>query len=369
MKILADVGPIYNGQLTGIGYLTDELLEHLSKLSDLHGFAFNFRGKKHIKLNFPVDEQKSLPGKSLTYPRYLKIDLPLSTFFHLKGYDVVLGTNYLLPPTGKVPAVAMVHDLCFVDHPEWVQGRNAHILKTMLPGTLRRSKALVTISEFSAQRIREIYNYKKPILVMGIPPKKSSIKPAKPKNPIIISGKFFLFVGTIEPRKNLSTLLDALELLPTEKQSSFKLVLAGKPGWDPEVLRRLREGNNKNIIYLDYVSEGERIWLYENSVATILPSHYEGFGMTILEALNSGSPTITSDIPPHREILDKSGAYFDSTDIKKLAGILDAFTIGSQRDKVFSEQSKVLRNYDWDKTTQEVHAFIKKVLASPRTVR
>lgn len=363
MKVLADVGPIYNGQPTGIGYFTDELLKHLSKQVDLRGYAFNFRGKKHIKLDFPVEEQKVLPGKSLTYPRYLKLDIPLSVFFKTKGYDVVLGTNFLVPPCGRIPAIPFIHDLNFIDHPEWAQSRNAHVLQTMLPKTLRRSSAIVTISEFSAQRIQDIYNYKKPILVIGIPPKKSLTKPLKPKDNRLKSGKFFLFVGTIEPRKNIRTLFDAYDALPTEMQSEFKLVLAGKPGWDNEIVHRLKSDTNKNIIYLDYVSEAERNWLYVNSVATILSSHYEGFGMTILEALDSGSPTITSDIPPHREILGDKGSFFDCLDTVTLTKLLNNFTNLGFRNQAYLKQRKVLEDYSWQKTTAEVYGFICNVVA------
>ena len=363
MKVLADVGPIYNGQLTGIGYFTDELLKYLSKKVELHGYAFNFCGMKHVKLGFPVLEQKLLPGKLLTYPRYFNIDLPLSMFFSIKNYDVVLGTNFLIPPCGKTATIPFIHDLSFIDHPEWSQGRNAHIHQIMLPKTLKRSSALVTISEFSAQRIREIYDYKKPILVINIPPKKSLAKQTLPISIEILPEKFFLFVGTIEPRKNLRTLIDAYGALPEKAQAEYKLVLAGKPGWDAQIVERLKSGKNKNIVYLDYVSEGERNWLYKNSIGTILPSHYEGFGMTILEALDSGSPTITSDIPPHREILGSSGAYFDCLDTVKLTGLLTDFINPVIRKKALSDQSKILSNYSWQKTAKQVYDFLRDIIA------
>lgn len=366
MKVLADVGPIYNGQLTGIGYFTDELLKYLSKKVELHGYAFNFCGMKHVKLGFPVVEQKLLPGKLLTYPRYFNIDLPLSMFFSIKDYDVVLGTNFLIPPCGKTATIPFIHDLSFIDHPEWSQGRNAHIHQVMLPRTLKRSSAVVTISEFSAQRIREIYNYEKPILVVGIPPKKSPIKSTQPNDSHIQSGKFFLFVGTIEPRKNINILLDAYSALSDDTQSGHKLVVAGKSGWDAEAVRRLKEATNKNIIYLDYVSEAERNWLYANSTATILPSHYEGFGMTILESLDSGSPVIASDIPPHREILGEDGIFFDHLDTRALTNILSNFTKLSYRDAAYSKQCKVLKNYSWQETTSKIHEFICSIVSKTR---
>jgi glycosyltransferase involved in cell wall biosynthesis len=362
MKILADANPVYSGHLTGIGYFTDELLTHLQKYAGVEGFAFNFRESRSPNIKYPVREQKILPGKLLSYPRYLKVDVPLKTFFSLKGVDVVLGTNYILPPTGKVPNIATVHDLCFVDHPEWVQSRNARILRTMLGKTLNRSSGLITISEFSAERIRQVYKYKKPILVVSIPPKKSIAGTKRPAGiEEVVSGSYFLFVSTIEPRKNIKTMLDAFEALPTETQSKHPLVLVGKPGWDPETLERLRSKANHNIHYLDYVSEAERNWLYANAMATIIPSHYEGFGMMTLESLDAGAPTITSDIAPQREILGRLGEYFAPTDTASLKKIMEKFTNTSYREIALQKQSSVLSSYSWDKTAQDVFDFIEKV--------
>jgi len=363
MKILADANPVYTGHLTGVGYFTDELLSSLEKISDLEGFAFNYRGVKSVQTSYKVQQQKTLPGKLLTYPRYAKIDVPLGTFFDLSGANIVLGTNYLLPPTAKIPNIATIHDMCFLDHPEWVRGRNAHILHTMLPKTLKRTSGLITNSEFSAGRIRGIYGYKKPILVISIPPKKSMAGASRPNElNSIKAGKYFLFISTIEPRKNIKTLLDAFELLPVLVQKEFPLILGGKPGWDPESLDRLRGGNNKNIYYLDYVTEAERNWLYQNATVTVIPSHYEGFGMMTLESLDAGTPTIVSDIPPQREILGDTGEYFAPLDVKQLSEILIRFTDKTYRNKALKSQSTVLVKYNWGATAKQVLKFLEEIV-------
>ena len=359
MKILADANPIYSDHLTGIGYFTDELLKYLAKECELKGFAFNFKAKKIISKNFTIQEQRVLPGKLLAIPRYFSLDLPLGLFFKL-DCDLVLGTNFLLPSTGKIKNILVVHDLCFMDHPDWVQGRNAKILRLMLPKTLKRSEGIITISDFSASRIRELYNYEKPILVIGIPAKKSDAGLLVP-NKIENKKNFFLFVSTIEPRKNVNTLLDAYETLPENIQEKHSLILAGKPGWDEKALRRLRLNSNKNIIYLEYVNEAEKNWLYKNALATVVPSHYEGFGMMTLESLDANTPVITSDIPPQREILGSSGQYFEPTDILKLSGLMLDITDPKKREGVLVEQSKILKKYSWDKTAHEVVNFCEEI--------
>ena len=272
----------------------------------------------------------------------------------------MIGANYLIPKSAKTINIPVVYDLCFIDHPEWVQVRNAKILRLMLPKTLKRSEGIITISDFSASRIRELYNYEKPILVIGIPAKKSDAGLLVP-NKIENKKNFFLFVSTIEPRKNVNTLLDAYETLPENIQEKHSLILAGKPGWDEKALRRLRLNSNKNIIYLEYVNEAEKNWLYKNALATVVPSHYEGFGMMTLESLDANTPVITSDIPPQREILGSSGQYFEPADILKLSGLMLDITDPKKREGVLVEQSKILKKYSWDKTAHEVVNFCEEI--------
>ncbi len=361
LKILADANPVYSGRLTGVGYFTEQLLNSLSKQADIEGFAFNFKKRTHPKLGFGVQEKTNIPGKVLSYPRYLGIDVPLRTIFNTSRADIILGTNYLLPPTGRIPAVTTIHDMCFIDHPEWVQGRNAHILKKMLPKTLARVKGVITVSEFSASRLRDIYNYKGPVLVVNIPPRESSAGEKRPSLPTNIPKRFYLLVSTIEPRKNISTLLDAFELLPDELQRKYPLILAGKPGWDPEVLDRLYAKKNPNIYYLDYVSEEERNWLYKNALATIIPSHYEGFGMMALESLVAQTPCITSDIPALREILGKTGQYFQPDDKEELSKLMVQFTKAKFAEDVLAAQRKILSRYSWQDTAEDVINFCREI--------
>lgn len=361
MRILADVSPLFAGPLTGVGYFTDELVKNMSNKADVTGFAFNFRSQKNIDVPYPLIEQTKIPGKILTYPRHASIDLPLKLFFDTRGYDAVLANNFLLPPVGKIPSFIVIHDTCFIDHPEWVQSRNAKILRSMLPRTINRATGIIVMSKFVKERVEKIYKPTCPILTITIPPK---ISKEGMKRPARLGEKsnFFLFVSTIEPRKNISTLLDAFETLQEDLQKKYPLVLAGKPGWDPVTLHRLRSTNNKNIIYLDYVSETERNWLYKNCVATIVPSHYEGFGMMTLESLNAGSPVITSRIPPHQEIMKESGLYFEPSDTMQLARHLVSMTKPSFADKTYKQQVKILREYSWDKVADQVLGFIKSTI-------
>lgn len=338
---------------TGVGYFTKGIIDGLSGQDSLRVSTYQIGGKRD-------GIYSKILLKAYRLFRYAGIDLPLYLSCRTSKQDVVIGANYLIPPTSSDNTIPVIHDLCFIDHPEWVQPRNAFILRKMLKKTITRSAGVITISKFSASRIRAVYGYKKPILVVDIPPV-SNVGGRKKPHQDIIPNKFFLFVGTIEPRKNISTLLEAFESTPRHIQDTYKLVIAGKAGWDPEVLSRLKNGRLNNVIYLDYVSDENKNWLYKNATATIVPSHYEGFGMMTLESLVGGAPVITSEIPPLVEIMGTTGLYFKPSDSTKLSLLIGQMTSSEFRDKIYMKQQLVLDNYSWEKTTQSIESFIEEI--------
>jgi glycosyltransferase involved in cell wall biosynthesis len=362
LKILEDIQPLVDTNTTGIGYFVQQLSLHLAEIDDAELTGYSF-GRTKGPLDMSKYIRPTVLKKIINYSRYISIELPIELFFSTKNIEILLGTNYLIPSSLKqLPKIATIHDLCYVDHPEWVQGRNGYILRKMVPKTLKRASGIIAISDFTAERIRQVYGYKGPILVIDIPPKLSKEVATKPGGLSVENGKYFLFISTIEPRKNISTLLDAYEALPAEIQATYPLILAGKPGWDSEVLVRLTSGGNRNIRYIGYINESERNWLYANATATVVPSHYEGFGMMTLESLIAGAPVITSDIPPQREILGNSGTYFKPVDVEKLTELLIKYTDASFRSSTLKNQSVVLKNYSWQKTAECVFEFLQGVV-------
>jgi len=326
--IVFDANPLV-GKKSGVGYLTQSLIVALANKYpneiELVGHYFNFLNKKDDSSlpsasNIRYKKTTLVPTKLINILRKIKIELPIELFCFEKP-DYYFYTNFVsLPSIRKTRQIVVVHDLSFVDVPEYVSTANASFLKKFVPRSIKRASLVVTISEFSKQRIIEAYSPSAPVVVIPVPPEIKLSNDNSVLKKYKIPKQYLLFVGTIEPRKNLKTLLDAYENI--YKKTGVSLVLVGGKGWkDDALLNQIKSLQDKNfpVISTGYVSDEDKFALFKNATIYIQPSHYEGFGMPILEAMALGTPVVCSDIPVFHETAENSAVYFDQTSSSELA--------------------------------------------------
>lgn len=367
IKVLFDANPMVSGQKSGIGYYVFQLIEALSKNYpeeiELVGHYFNFLGRKNPDLplspNISYKSSKLLPGKILSITRRLGFQLPFELFVKTGG-DIALFPNYVsLPTLQNIKKVIAIHDLCFEDFPQYIQKPNRNFLKRFVPKSVKSASLVITISESTKLAIQKHYAAKSDsILITPIPPAKLfDGKTARPKN-FDLPERFILFVSTLEPRKNYEALARAYSLLPQKIKDAYGLVLAGGYGWEFEEslsqISQLREEGN-SITVTGYVDEPTRACLYKNASLFVMPSHYEGFGIPVLEAMSYDLPVAASDIPVFREVAGQAAAYFDKDDPTDIAKTIEKILI----DKAFRSSLKTkaqsqLKKYDWDSVAADV---------------
>ncbi|MBI4566094.1 MAG: glycosyltransferase family 4 protein [Planctomycetes bacterium] len=231
---------------------------------------------------------------------------------------VFWATTHFLPsrlPQG-LPVVATVHDLVWRDHPETMAWRKRFVAWWLERG-LRRTDRIVCISEFTRQRLTAHFPSLEPIcrvILSGPNPRLAGL--ADVPLPEAVDRPFVLTVGTLEPRKNMALLLEAMRLLP-----DLLLVHCGPIGWN--VAREVALARTlPNVRLLGYQDETVLASLYRRAVAAVFPSMYEGFHLPPLDAASLGCPVIASDIPVHREILGSGAAYVPLRDAAELAGAI-----------------------------------------------
>jgi alpha-1,3-rhamnosyl/mannosyltransferase len=239
------------------------------------------------------------------------------------------------PSLFKTPSIAVIHDLAYLDIPESVSARNRADLMAFVPKTLHISRYALTVSDATAQRLRAVYG-------AGVPPTITTHIPLSPlpeispaeitevKTKYRIENDFILFVGTLEPRKNILGALEAYTELPAALRKTHSLVLAGAIGWNSNAIeRRIAELQSQgyDIVQTGYVDTVSKVALYRSAAAFLLPSFYEGFGMPILEAMSYGLPCVVSDIPVFHEVAGTAAIFcnpHDSHDIaRQLTRVLD----------------------------------------------
>ena len=253
-------------------------------------------------------------GLYLRLWRYLP--LPYSLFFPKKA-DVNVFFNYDLPPGVKGKAVVYVHDMTCFRYPETMDKTVLRLLRRNLADSCRRADAIVTISDFSRAEI---------LAFLDVPPEKLRVVPCGVDHSLFcprtdlqalealkrrlgIAGDYFLYVGTLEPRKNLPLLLQAFEALSQREADCPLLVLAGASGWrNTELSLALRSPALRGrVVCVGYLPREELPVLMSGAVAFVYPSLYEGFGMPPLEAMACGTPVIVSDRASLPEVVGEAG--------------------------------------------------------------
>jgi glycosyltransferase involved in cell wall biosynthesis len=228
-------------------------------------------------------------------------------------------------PLGVSRQVLTVHDVSSLDHPEWFERKFALWYATMLPRLIRKVRAVITVSQFSKDRIVQLTGVKPErvsVIFNGVDQRFHPADPgtiAKVKADFELDSPYVLFVGSLEPRKNLQMLLEAWRIGSFEGNN---LVVVGASG---HLFAEIQLGSvPKGVRFLGRVDDEALPALYSGAAGFVYPSIYEGFGLPPLEAMACGCPVAVSDIPAHREVCGETAMYFDPFIPEDLSSKLEA---------------------------------------------
>jgi glycosyltransferase involved in cell wall biosynthesis len=361
MKICLDIQPAI-AQQAGVGRYTAMLAKHLgpcTKGDTLSLFYFDFKNRGHgMRIPGAVDlPYRRIPGRFIQFA-WKTLHVP--DFSRFAGdHDVYHFTNFIIPPLKRGKAVVSIHDVSFARYPEFAERKNLKYLNSRIGDTVNRADAIITISQFSADEIVELLGADRSkihVTHLGIPDsfkRQDGEKIIKTLESFSINGPYLLCVGTIEPRKNHSFLIDVFEML--DKFDGY-LVIAGMPGWQYEPILRKILGSRKadRIRWLRYVSDSDLTSLYSGAEAFVFPSHYEGFGFPPVEAMACGTPVITSSGGSLAEICGNGAIVLNEFDKELWAwNIMKVLTDKSLRQDLAVKGPEQAAKYRWDETARK----------------
>jgi glycosyltransferase involved in cell wall biosynthesis len=374
MRIGLDGYPLCE-PLTGVGHYTFELARALARNypSDQFELIAPFDFDQSISAQV---EREPIPNLSLVslgvsnvrgrwwsfyLPRYLK----------RAALDLFHGTNYELPLWNRRRTVLTVHDLSSLLYPELHRRQLARRMRLRLPLAVKLAKAIITPTAAVKQELCARLRVK-PAKVTPIheAPRESfySVQrddSSRVRQRLGIENDFLLFVGTLEPRKNLLTLLKAFAQILRETNLRPQLVVAGGEGWlMEETFAVIGDENLKEHLCLTgYLNDDELRALYSACTAFIYPSLYEGFGLPPLEAMACGAPVIASRISALQETLGDAALLVDALDAEALArAIIGLLQNGRQRDELIQRGQERLKGFDWNRAATATHAVYSKAL-------
>lgn len=293
-------------------------------------------------------------------PRFAWTRLALPTYLltHKKP-DVFFNPAHYLPPLMSCPSVVTVHDLAYEFYPEYFLPRDLYKLRRWTRQSVERATKIIAVSASTKRDLLKLYDVpddKVTVVANGYDATlfniKSRISHTILKRHQLSTSNYVLYMGTIQPRKNLITLVQAYELM-REKGYSGKLVLAGKVGWlANDTLEYIKSSKvRRDIILPGYVTDEERAALYRHAEVFVLPSLYEGFGVGVLEAMASGCPVVASNTSSLPEVVGRAGLLFNPSDHQALANSLNQAI--KARHRLVKAGLLEVKKYSWEKCAAE----------------
>jgi glycosyltransferase involved in cell wall biosynthesis len=258
-----------------------------------------------------------------------------------------------------------IHDITHRLFPDTMALPNLIIEKLLMGSSIKKADCVIAVSNSTALGIAEHYAVY-PEKIVTIYPGKPTLPDAIKESanlPLNLPKRYFLFVGTLDPRKNLPRVLNAFEQI-NPREHDVHLVIVGGQGWkNKQFNQQLNTSQIKNrVVMTGFVSRRQLKLLYANAVGLLLPSLYEGFGFPILEAMSCGSPVITSKTASMPEIAGDAAIVVDPIDTGAIASaMLEVMTNTALRDTLISKGYKRLDNFSWEKCAQETLRVFEQV--------
>lgn len=265
-------------------------------------------------------------------------------------------TNYALFDFDEGQTVTTLYDLSFVRHPEWHPKDRVKYFEQYCLKKLTQVNKIITISEFTKKEIMELLGIQSNKIHV-VPPGVDKVFKPEGKKLDNFPKDYILYVGNIEPRKNLSLLLEAYQFLPKKVKDKHPLVLAGAFGW---YAKKLKEKLNylkgkENLIVIGYISQNLLPNLYRGATLFVYPSLYEGFGLPVVEAMACGTPVIALNVTALPEVIGDAGLLVEPGNID---GLIDSILriLGNKetRDKMIKKGLHRAQEFSWWKCAQQM---------------
>jgi len=299
-------------------------------------------------------------------PFWTQIGLPLALFSHRQKPDIFFTPTHYAPRFSPIPTVVSVMDLSFLQFPQLFKSSDLQKLKNWTAYSVKKATKIITISQSSKDDIINEYKVAKDkvkVVYLGIKEEEKANNMTQILEKHNIKTPYVLFVGTLQPRKNIAGLVQAFAKV-VKKNPSLTLVIIGKKGWLYDEILSAPEkfGVGKNVVFLDFVKDEELPTFYKNAVCFVLPSLYEGFGLPVLEAMKYGCPVITSNISSLPEAGGDAAVYVNPDSIEDIAEKIEKVV----NDKALQESMRKkglsqVKKFSWEKSAQEVLTVLQDI--------
>lgn len=372
MRIGIDCRTILNpelGEQAGIGHYTYFLVTHLLEVDKENEYVLFFDSRMPDINRF---EQANVKTKRFHFSQYKKF-LPfgyshmlIAALIAKERLSVFHSPANITPLAYRGRTVVTVHDLAIYKNPEWFPSQ-IFSTRLLVPQSLKRAKHVIAVSESTKKDLHDLFDISSSkISVIHEAPFVSPIN-VKDRNVDVVKKfklrkPYVLFIGSLEPRKNIGSLLAAFRGVH-ERHPNIELVIAGGLGYKGTLILDTINAYPKNAVrYIGYVTHNEKLALYKNALAFAFPSLYEGFGLPVLEAMALNVPVLTSNVSSLPEIATATAAMVKPLDVGAMRRSLERMVSDESYRKSLAEKGKNrARQFTWDRVAKETLEVYKKV--------
>jgi glycosyltransferase involved in cell wall biosynthesis len=361
MEIVVNTRLLLKNKLEGIGWFSFETLKRITKAHPEHHFIFLFDRDYDDEFIFSDNVTPLILSPQARHPFlfYWWFEFSVAGILNKLKPDLFISPDGYLSLNAKCKQLAVMHDLNFEHYPKDLSFLVRKYYKFFFPRFARKATRIATVSEFSKQDLMQTYGINENLIDVVYNGCNTSFVPVTDEIEKITKEKYstnadyFLFVGSLHPRKNISRLFEAFDKFKSQNSNTVKLLIVGeKYYWTSQIKHTyLNMKYKKDVIFTGRLPSEELKKVMASALALTYVPYFEGFGIPILEAMNSDTPVITSNVTSMPEVAGNAALLIDPFSIESIAeGMNRMYSDKDLRSALIEKGRQRKLDFSWDKT-------------------
>lgn len=362
MKIAVNTRLLLKDKLEGIGWVAYECLRRIVKSHPEVEFYFIFDREPDQKFIFAENVKPVVLFPQARHP-FLYIaffEFSLARFLRKLKPDMYISTDGYLSLRSKTKQIAVFHDLNFEHFPQDFPKIHLWHYKKFFPKYAKKASRIITVSEFSKKDICENYGISPDLIDVAYNGANDAFVPVNEDVKKEIRDKYsqgnpyFMFVGSLHPRKNLARLFTAFDIFKTKNENDIKLVIVGNKKWWTEPIKNAYDAmkHKDDVIFVGRLSAEDLHLVTASALASVYVSYFEGFGIPIVEAFKCDTPVITSNVTSMPEVAADAALLVDPFDVESIADAMEKILDENLRNTLIEKGRRRREDFSWDKAAE-----------------
>lgn len=372
MKIAVNVRELLKGRMEGIGRYIFETTKRMVLDHPEDEFYFFFDRAFDPSFIFADNVTPVVVHPQARHPILWYLWFEWSVPYYLKKYKIDVfysGDTYASLKT-SVPTLIVCHDIAYKHYPDHIRQSHKKYYQKNFPKFHRKASHIVAVSNFTKQDIVATYGLDPRKVSIGYNATPSGFSPLNEiqkkevQKELTNGNPYFIYVGSLHPRKNVVNLIKAFDLFKLEHGTNHKLVLVGRMAWKNEALKKTYETtvHREEIVFTGHITNEQLPRYLAGATALTYVSVFEGFGIPILEGMSSGIPVITSNVSSMPEVAGEAAYLIDPHDPQSIAAGMHSIATNSELCKELIDKGKErVKEFSWDNTAKHIYKELKKI--------